>query len=61
MRDLVRFGIRDTVILKSNQEPAIVDVLNEIPRMRGEGRTIIAHSNVVDSKANGLWNTPSRP
>ena len=54
VRDLVRFGIRDKVILKSDQEPAIVDVLNEIARMRGEGRTIIEHSPVADSQASGF-------
>ena len=42
------------VILKSDQEPAIVDVLNEIARMRGEGRTIIEHSPVAESQANGF-------
>ena len=54
VRDLVRFGIRDTVILKSDQERAIVDVLNEIAWMRGEGGTIIEHSPVADAQANGF-------
>ena len=54
VQDFLRFGIRDTVISKSDQEPAIVDVLNEIARMRGEGRTIIEHSPVADSQANGF-------
>ena len=35
VRDMVRFGIRDTGIMKLDQEPAIVDVLNETARMRG--------------------------
>ena len=47
VRDLLRFGFRDTVILKSDQEPAIA-------RMRGEGRTIMEHSPVADSHANGF-------
>ena len=54
VRDSLRFGIRDTVVLKSDQEPAIVDVLNEIARMRSEGRTIIEHSPVADPQANGF-------
>ena len=54
VRDLVRLGIHGKVILKSDQEPAIIDVLNEVARMRGESRTIIEHSPVADSKANGV-------
>ena len=42
--------LRDKVILKSDQKPAIVDVLNEIARMR-----IIEHSPVADSQANGIF------
>ena len=34
-RDLLRFGIHGDVILKSDQEPAIVDVLKEIAKLRG--------------------------
>ena len=33
-RDLVRLGIHDKVILKSDQEPAIVDVLNELAKRK---------------------------
>ena len=54
-RDLLRFGIHGDVILKSDQEPAIVDVLKEISKLRGSRRTIIEASPVGDSKSNGLW------
>ena len=42
--DLLRFGIHGDVILKSDQEPAIVDVLKEISKLRGSRRTIIEAS-----------------
>ena len=51
-----RLGVQllDKVILKSGQDIAIINVLNEIARMRSEGRTIIEHSPVADSQANGF-------
>ena len=39
-RDLFRFGIHGDVILKSDQEPAIVDVRKKISKLRGPRRTI---------------------
>ena len=45
------------ITMKSDQEPAIVAVLNEISRHRagaGGGRTVIEHSPVGDSKGNGV-------
>ena len=53
VRDLVRFGAHGKVTLKSDQEPAIVDVLKEVAKMRGN-RTTIENSPVADSKGNGL-------
>ena len=45
-RDLLRCGIHGDVILKSDQEPAIVDVLKEISKLRGSRRTMIEVSPV---------------
>ena len=59
-RDLLRFGIHGDVILKSDQEPAIVDVLKEIAKLRGprrtmlDRRTMLEASPVGDSKSNGV-------
>ena len=52
-RDLLRFGIHGDVILKGDQEPAIVDVLKEIAKLRGPRRTMLEASPVGDSKSNG--------
>ena len=53
-RDLLRFGMHGDVILKSDQEPAIVDVLKEVAKLRGPRRTISEASPVGDSKSNGV-------
>ena len=48
---------KGVLTLKSDQEPAIVAVLNEVSRRRagaGGGRTVIEHSAVGDSKGNGV-------
>ena len=45
------------ITMKSDQEPAMVAVLNEVSRHRaaaGGGRTVIEHSAVGDSKGNGI-------
>ena len=49
--NLLRFGIHGDVILKSDQEPAIVDVLQEIAKLRGPRRTMIEASNMGDLKS----------
>ena len=53
-RDLLRLGIHGDVILKSDQEPAIVDVLKEIAKLRGPRRTMLEASPVGYSKSNGV-------
>ena len=59
-RDLRNFGIADssTIVLKSNQEPALVDLLKDVQRWRVEknsrATTTIEHSSVHDSKSNGF-------
>ena len=49
-----RFGMHGDVILKSDQELAIVDVLKEIAKLRGPRRTMIEESPARDSKSNGV-------
>ena len=39
-RDLLRFGIHGDVILKSDQQPAIVDVLEEIAKNDAGGLSL---------------------
>ena len=59
-RDLRNFGIADnsTIVLKSDQEPALVDLLQDVQRWRVErnscATTTIEHSSVHDSKSNGF-------
>ena len=53
-RDLERLGHYGQVTLKSDQEPAIVDVLKEIANLRESRGTLLAHSPVADSQSNGF-------
>ena len=55
-RDLRNFGSADssTIVLKSDQEPALVDLLEDLQRWRVErnsrATTTVEHSSVHDSK-----------
>ena len=40
------------VTLKSDQEPAIVDVFWEIANLRGSRGTLLEHSPIADSQSN---------
>ena len=51
-RDLERLGHFGPITLKSDQEPAIVIVLNEVAN-RGARGTLLGHSPVADSQSNG--------
>lgn len=42
-RDPERLGRHGQVVLRSDNEPALVNVLREIARARGEARTVIEH------------------
>ena len=53
-RDLERLGHYGQITLKSDQEPAIVDVLREIANFRGSRGTLLEHSPVADSQSNGF-------
>ena len=58
--DLRNLGIANssTIVLKSDQEPALVDLLKDVQRWRVErnsrATTTIEHSSVHDSKSNGF-------
>ena len=53
-RDLERLGHYGQITLKSDQEPAIVDVLREIANFRGSRGTLLEHSPVADTQSNGF-------
>ena len=53
-RDLLKLGHHGDLILRSDQEPAIVDLLNRVAKLRGLARTHLEHSPVGDSQANGV-------
>ena len=41
IRDLCKLGYYNTVTLKTDQEPAIVDLMKDVARARGDVRTVI--------------------
>ena len=49
---LERLGLCGQVTLKSDQEPAIVDVLREIANHRGSRGMLLEHLPVADSQSN---------
>ena len=53
-RDLKRLGHNGQVTLKSDHEPAIVDVLREIANLRGSRGTLLEHSLVANSQSIGF-------
>ena len=53
-RDVVKLGYHDELVLRSDQEPAIVDLLREVAKVRGSKRTFLEQSPVADSQANGV-------
>ncbi len=57
VRDIRRWGIRNRLTIRCDQEPALVDFFNEVAKVRGEAneaRTFIEHSPVGDSQKNGF-------
>ena len=58
-RDLERLGHSGQITLKSDQEPAIMDVLKEIANLCGSRGILFEHSPVADSQSNGLWRAES--
>ena len=53
-RDLRRFGIHGNVVLRSDQEPAITNLLDEVCKFRKAARTVAKKAPTSDSRANGL-------
>ena len=54
LRDLERLGHHGDLTLRSDGEPAIVDLLKEIAKGRGNRRTILEQSPMGDSSGNGF-------
>ena len=52
MRDIVKMGHSSSVVLRSDGEPALVDLLGQVALQR-QGVTVIEHA-VKDSKSNGF-------
>ena len=53
-RDILKLGLHGDLTLRSDEEPAIVDLLKQVAKLRGVGRTFLEQSPVGDSKANGV-------
>ena len=57
VRDIMKWGISGDVIIRSDQEPALKDFVNEIIKMRGKkglGKTFAEYSPVRESQSNGF-------
>ena len=54
LRDLERLGHYGDIVLRSDGEPALVDLMKEIAKGRGNRRTVIEHSAPGDSQGNGF-------
>ena len=54
VRDIKKAGYFGLLTLKSDQEPAIRDVLAEVAKSRGEARTILEEAPRSDSSGNGM-------
>ena len=54
-RDLRKFGVVGTCVMRSDQEPALVALVKEVAKVRESSgmKTIIEHSPVAESQANG--------
>ena len=52
VEDIDRFGHSAKVCIKSDQEPALVDLVRTVKNKRS-GETILEHSKVYDSQSNG--------
>ena len=53
-RDVERLGHYGQITLKSDQAPAIVDVLKEVANLHGSRGTLLERSPVADSQLNGF-------
>ena len=53
-RDIQKTGHHGSVILRSDQEPAIIDVLKSVAKERSPAESILENSAVGDSAGNGF-------
>ena len=53
-REIRKVGNRDRVVLRSDGEPAIKDLLSEVARLRKGIPTVLESTAPGDSRANGL-------
>ena len=54
VRDLLKFGHHGELTLKTDQEPAIVDLMRVVASLRGSNRTTLEQSPTADSSGNGI-------
>ena len=55
IRDIIRAGLEhEDLIIKSDQEHSMHEVIREVQRLRKSGSTILEHSPVNDHQANGV-------
>ena len=52
-RDILKLGVHGDLTQRSDREPAVADLLKQVAKLRGVGRTFLEQSPVGDSKANG--------
>ena len=52
-RDVKRFGYHGRLVVKTDQEPAILDLMRNLARRRAQAPTIIEKSKAYDSQSNG--------
>ena len=53
LRDLRRMGHHGNLVVKTDQEAAIIDLLQTVAKERGESRTVFETADRSDSKGNG--------
>ena len=53
LRDLRRMGHHGKIVVKTDQEAAIIDLIRVVAQQRGEARTIFTTAARSDSKGNG--------
>ena len=53
LRDLRRMGHHGKIVVKTDQEAAIMDLLRTVAHQRGEARTVFETAARSDSKGNG--------
>ena len=51
--DVEKFGYHGRLVVKSEQEPAIVDLMRSLAKRRTSGATVLEQSKAYDSKSNG--------